>query len=195
VFPSDAQTVSAAPLDWLVFSILQAVLTSPDTLVEEYGWRDAFPDGILAAIGRDDGQPVGRLGISAYRWMRLVSVPPGQERSDAARWILERGAEDVERAMQDAYHWQRLHAGLAPVEPELLLAALILSAQPHRPFEPDARAANRPVVRAALATAACMLGQDDLALELGGPETEIDGHAGNRWRQWLDNASEGPLTW
>lgn len=196
LFLTDPQTVGAAPFGWLVFSILQAVLAVPDPLTDDLRWRDARLEELFAVVGRDDGQPVGRLGISAYRWMRLASFPSGPERSYAARWILERGAEDVERAMQDVYHWQRLHAGLAPVEPELLLAALVfLRGEPLSPFGPDSRAASRPVVTAALATAACMLGQDDLARELGGPETVIEGRAGGRWQRWLDHLSEGPLTW
>jgi hypothetical protein len=99
VFPPDEQTIAAASVDWLVFGVLQAALTGPGTLNDGYGWQTDFPNGMLAA-GLDDGQPVGRLGISAYRLMRSASVPPGPERSDAARWILERGAEEVERAVR-----------------------------------------------------------------------------------------------
>lgn len=185
------------PLDWLVFSVLQADLAADrGPLRVQPSPPRLYLNDALETARRDDGQPIGRLGISAYRWMRLISVPPGPERATAARWILERGAEDVERAMQDSFHWQRLHVGLAPVEPELLLAGLILlGGEPNSPIEPDTRSASRPVVRAALATAACMLGQDDLALDLGGPETEVNGQAGHRWHRWLDNASEGPLTW
>lgn len=185
-----------APLDWLVFSVLQAGLVADrGPLRVQPSPPSLYLDEVLRTGSRDEGQPIGRLGISAYRWTRLTSAPPGPERA-AARWILERGAEDVERAMHDSFHWQKLHVGLAPVEPELLLAGLILlSGEPDNPIEPDIRSASRPVVRAALATAACMLGQDRLALDLGGPETEITGQAGHRWHRWLDNASQDPLTW
>jgi hypothetical protein len=179
----------AVPPDWAVFSFLQAAIS--DVRVPRF-----YPGEIARAIGRDEGQPIGRLGISAYRWLRLAEVPAGAERVAAARWILERGADEVDQAIRDTVHWQTLRAGLAPVEPELLLAALVfVRASQHGQIGVDVRSVDRPVIRAALAVAAGMLGQLDIAEELGGPAAEIGGTAGTRWEHWLARSGEGPLHW
>jgi hypothetical protein len=178
------ELLRSAPLGYAVFSLL---------------WPIDYAGDILEAISRDDGEPIGRLGIAAYRWARLAAAEAGAQRSAAARWILDRGAEEVERAMRDAYHWRRLHAGLAPVEPELLLAALILlREEPERTrFEAAEDAAGHPVVRAAIVTAASMRGDERLAERLGGADEPVYGAAGERWRRWQDRISEGPypLAW
>jgi hypothetical protein len=54
----------AVPPDWAVFSLLQAAIS--DGSVPRF-----HPGEIATAIGRDEGQPIGRLGISAFRWLRL----------------------------------------------------------------------------------------------------------------------------
>jgi hypothetical protein len=190
-FLAEADALPAVPVDWAVFSILQELLWEP------HRPRRRYPGGIAAAIGRDDGQPIGRLGISAYRWMRLAEVRTRPDRAAAALWILERGADEVEQAMRDSFHWQSLHAGLAPLEPELLLAGLILLGAASQRSSPavDVPSANRPVVRATLAVAAGMLGQARLAEDLGGPAAEIGGQPGRRWRRWQASAGEGTLVW
>jgi hypothetical protein len=135
-FPAEPEAWARAPVDWAVFSILQSFLGDPYLPpVDE-------SNPLIEPVSRDDGQPIGRLGISAYRWMRIAEARAGPERSVAARWILERGSDEVQRAMRDSFHWQNLQAGLAPVEPELLLAGLIFL-QGAQLFQEDIRGQAR----------------------------------------------------
>jgi hypothetical protein len=78
-------------------------------------------------VERQRSLPVGRLGIPVSRWLALTNDDLGQVRS-AALEVLRRGADEMRIAMSDAYHWRMLHSGLAPIEPELLLAAMVLHA-------------------------------------------------------------------
>lgn len=197
-FMPEPETLTEAPIDWVVFRLLQTVLVNPELEADQYQIRNRYLDEMLAVIGRDDGQPVGRLGISAYRWMRVVTSRPGPERANAALWLVGRASEESEHAMSDSFHWQNLHAGLAPVEPELLLVGLILIREVSpsvKRFQALIEPTGRPVINATLASAAGLLGREELAADLGGPSAEISGEAGDRWRQWLNSTGDGPLTW
>lgn len=72
---------------------------------------------------------------------------------------------------------------------------IFVRASQHGQIGVDVRSVDRPVIRAALAVAAGMLGFLDLAEALGGPAGEIEGQAGIRWQHWLDNVGGGPMQW
>jgi hypothetical protein len=128
--------------------------------------------------------------------MLLAAAPHGPTRSAAAWWILNRGAEEVDRTMQDSFHWKNLRSGLAPVEPELLLTGLILlQNESYVPDRRDVYSDAHPVARAILASAADILRLEGIAESLGGQATPIEGEAGNRWSQWRNTTREGPIDW
>ena len=183
---SDAQ--STVPVDWAVFSIMQRLLVNPSRQ------PGGYPTDMATVIARDEGQGIGRLGISAFRWMRVAEAETVRERSIATHWILERGAYEIEQAMRDSFHWRNLDAGLAPIEPELLLAGLILLS-PGLSIETDTHSLDRPVVRATLAVAAGMLGNFELAQELGGSAADIKGELEDRWEQWKARVGDTALPW
>lgn len=190
------ETDATAPLGWEVFRLLQSILAPPDLRTDPYYIAGRTRPELLFVSGRDEGQPVGRLGISAFRWMLLAATPHGPARSAAAWWILNRGAEEVDRTMQDSFHWKNLHSGLAPVEPELLLTGLILLQNESYGLDRrDVYSDAHPVARATLASAADILGLEGIAEDLGGEATRIEGEAGSRWSQWLDTIREGPIDW
>jgi hypothetical protein len=174
-------------VDWAVFRVMQNVLTHPESRGRPY------PPGSEELIERDGGQGVGRLGFPAYRWMRVAKAERPEDRSLAVADLLTWGNAEVKQAMRDSFHWQKLSAGLAPIEPELLLAGMIrLQDTPGSYLPPD----DLQVVRATLAVAADMLGNPGIASELGGPEAEISGPPGERWRRWRrEGAGGGPLHW
>jgi hypothetical protein len=173
-------------IDWAVFRVMQNVLTDPQSRGRPY------PPDSEELIERDGGQGVGRLGFPAYRWMRVAEAKGPQDRSSAVADILTWGNAEVKQAMRDSFHWRKLSAGLAPIEPELVLAGMImLKTTPDNYLPPD----DLQVFRATLAVAADMLGNPAIASELGGPETEIGGQLGDRWRTWRERVGSHPLTW
>jgi hypothetical protein len=123
----------------------------------------------------------------------VADAGPGSDRAFAAGELLDQGNAEVKHAMRDSFHWHKLGAGLAPIEPELLLAGLILL-QASPDFLPDL-GEDRRVIRATLAVAAEMLGNRDDAERLGGDPADIAGLLADRWYGWLERNADGLPHW
>jgi hypothetical protein len=203
------------PLDWsldaiedararregAVFALVTLHAAELGLPVQAY-WGES-PSYLHGEAERQRSLPTGRLGIPVSRWLALATDEPRRARV-AALDVLRRGADEMRLAMSDVHHWRMLHAGLAPVEPELLLAALVLHASARDDgfgSEVEDELDDDEVIRATVVVAGDLL-----------PETwqwlhsrELSDHWGGmhapppdrfaRWRQSVQAAPPEPIPW
>lgn len=182
----------AAVRSGMVFALVAArmgVLGLPVPPVIPPWATDGFRDVVL----RQPAAPVGRLRIPVRRWLS-IDDPELSVTMNAALDVIRRGADEVGLAMTDAYHWRWLHAGMAPVEPELLLAGMAVHAAARESGYSDqveVEAERDPVVRAVLVASADLVPREwGLAREFGsrwgGEDRAVGGAAGDRLSSWRE---------
>lgn len=129
--------------------------------------------------------------------MFALATDDRRQASLAAIDVLRRGADEIRLAMSDVHHWRMLHAGLAPVEPELLLAALVLLAAGRDDgFAPEVEAelAADEVIQATVVVAGDLLPETwhrppsrSLIDRWGGENAAPPGAAGARFAHWQNS--------